>query len=127
MVHYLSVRNIHLKFHLFQIIETIGKENVNLSVKQLDEIIQLITKEEYLENEEKIEKALAKSIEQRLQKQQQEDQQQSSEQQQIKAPEVADQPQPQFAEGQLSEINMLPNLEDEKHILKSDTKVQAYL
>lgn len=109
---------------MLQIIDTIGKENVNLSGKQLDEIIQLITKEEYLENEEKIEKALAKSIEQRQQKQKQEGKQQLDEQSRLQAPETADRPQqPQFAEGQLSEINLLPNLQDEKHILKSEKPV----
>lgn len=48
-----------------QIIATIGKENVNLNETQIDELIELITKEETLENEEKIEKALAKSKEER--------------------------------------------------------------
>lgn len=46
-----------------QIFETIGTEHVNLTGKQIDEIVDLISKEEYLENEEKIEKALAKSKE----------------------------------------------------------------
>lgn len=48
-----------------QIIATIGKENVNLNETQIDDLIELITKEETLENEEKIEKALAKSKEER--------------------------------------------------------------
>lgn len=48
----------------------IGQEDVKLSGKQIDELVDLIDKEEFLENEEKIEKALAKSKEQRdLQKQ----------------------------------------------------------
>lgn len=42
----------------------IGKENVNLSEKQLEEIIDLIDKEEILEVEDKIEKALQKDKEQ---------------------------------------------------------------
>lgn len=49
----------------------IGKENVNLNTKQIEEIVDLIDKEEYLENEEKVEKALAKSKEQRDQLKQQ--------------------------------------------------------
>lgn len=36
-----------------------------MSEKQIDELIDLISKEEHLENEDKIEKALAKSIEAR--------------------------------------------------------------
>lgn len=39
-----------------------------MSSKHLDEIIELITKEEHLENEEKIEKAIAKSMEEQQQK-----------------------------------------------------------
>lgn len=38
---------------------------MNLKENQIDEIIDLISKEETLENEEKIEKALAKSKEER--------------------------------------------------------------
>lgn len=56
---------------VWQIIEMIGKEDVDLSSKNIDEIIELITKEEYLENEEKIEKALAKSMVERQQQQKQ--------------------------------------------------------
>lgn len=54
-------------FH-FQIFETIGKENINLNPKQVDELLDLISKEEYLENEEKIQKALEKSKEEREQR-----------------------------------------------------------
>jgi LETM1 and EF-hand domain-containing protein 1 len=50
---------------IFQIIETIGKENINLNEKQMNEIIDMIDKEEILETEEKIEKALKKEQEQR--------------------------------------------------------------
>lgn len=46
-------------------IETIGKENVKLKEKQLNEILDLIDKEEILETEEKIEKALRKEQVQR--------------------------------------------------------------
>lgn len=53
---------------VLKIIEAIGKDSVNLSEKQLDELIDLISKEEYLENEDKIEKALAKSLETRVNK-----------------------------------------------------------
>lgn len=48
---------------VLRIIEEIGKDTVNLTDKQVDELIDLIGKEEQIENEEKIEKALAKSIE----------------------------------------------------------------
>lgn len=92
----------------FQIIEMIGKDNVNLSGKQIDEIVDLIDKEEYLENEEKIQKALAKSKEERDQKQQQKEQNQSSEHL------------PQFAEGQLPDIDLLGKTDDEKHILQTE-------
>lgn len=51
-------------FYLFlKVIETISKENVNVSAKQLDELIELMAKEEILETQEKIEKALAKEQE----------------------------------------------------------------
>lgn len=50
-------------FLLLQVIETISKENVNVSAKQLDELIELMAKEEILETQEKIEKALAKEQE----------------------------------------------------------------
>lgn len=54
----------HLKVDdVMRIIEEIGKEAVDLTDKQVDELIELINKEEQIENEEKIEKALAKSIE----------------------------------------------------------------
>lgn len=46
----------------------IGQEEVKLSGKQIDELVDLIDKEELLENEEKIEKALAKSKGEREQK-----------------------------------------------------------
>lgn len=48
---------------VMRIIEEIGKEAVDLTDKQVDELIDLIGKEEQIENEEKIEKALAKSAE----------------------------------------------------------------
>lgn len=47
----------------FQVIEIIGKENVKLNSKQIDELIELIDKEEILEVEDKIEKALQKDKE----------------------------------------------------------------
>ncbi|KAJ6647318.1 Mitochondrial proton/calcium exchanger protein [Pseudolycoriella hygida] len=50
---------------VLKIIATIGKENVNLNETQIDELIELITKEETLEHEDKIVKALAKSKEER--------------------------------------------------------------
>lgn len=48
----------------------IGQENINLNPKQVDELLDLMSKEEYLENEEKIQKALEKSKEEREQRQQ---------------------------------------------------------
>uniref|UniRef100_A0AAG5CYV3 Mitochondrial proton/calcium exchanger protein n=1 Tax=Anopheles atroparvus TaxID=41427 RepID=A0AAG5CYV3_ANOAO len=48
---------------VLKVIETIGKENVKLNVKQVDELIDLLDKEEVLEAEDKIEKALTKSLE----------------------------------------------------------------
>ena len=52
-------------FVLKQVIETIGKENVQLNKKQLSEIFDLIDKEEIIETEDKIEKALKKEQESR--------------------------------------------------------------
>ncbi|XP_050303161.1 mitochondrial proton/calcium exchanger protein isoform X3 [Anthonomus grandis grandis] len=48
---------------VLKVIEIIGKENVKLSSKQVDELIELIDKEEILEVEDKIEKALQKDKE----------------------------------------------------------------
>ncbi|KAL1505373.1 hypothetical protein ABEB36_004956 [Hypothenemus hampei] len=48
---------------VLKVIEIIGKENVKLSSKQVDELIELIDKEEILEVEDKIEKALLKDKE----------------------------------------------------------------
>ncbi|XP_049531642.1 mitochondrial proton/calcium exchanger protein isoform X2 [Anopheles darlingi] len=48
---------------VLKVIETIGKENVKLNSKQVDELIELLDKEEVLEAEDKIEKALTKSLE----------------------------------------------------------------
>lgn len=42
--------------------EAIGRENVKLNEKQLEELITLLDKEQIIEAEEKIEKAIAKSI-----------------------------------------------------------------
>lgn len=46
----------------------IGKENVNLNAKQVDDIIEMIDKEEILEVEDKIEKALQKEAEKKATK-----------------------------------------------------------
>lgn len=46
-------------------IETIGKENIKLQRKQVDELIDLLNKEEVFETEKKIEKALAKSLDEK--------------------------------------------------------------
>ncbi|CAG9772608.1 unnamed protein product [Ceutorhynchus assimilis] len=48
---------------VLKVIEIIGKENVKLNSKQIDELIELIDKEEILEVEDKIEKALLKDKE----------------------------------------------------------------
>lgn len=48
----------------FQIIETIGKENVKLSQNQMGELIELLDKEEIIDVENKIQKALQKEIDQ---------------------------------------------------------------
>ncbi|XP_055643508.1 mitochondrial proton/calcium exchanger protein isoform X2 [Toxorhynchites rutilus septentrionalis] len=48
---------------VLKVIEIIGKENVQLNTKQVDELIDLLDKEEVLEAEDKIEKALIKSLE----------------------------------------------------------------
>lgn len=63
-----QTNSIHQLNCSFQIFETIGKENINLNPKQVDELLDLISKEEYLENEEKIQKALEKSKEEREQR-----------------------------------------------------------
>lgn len=47
---------------VLRVIEIIGQENVKLTDKQLEEVVAVLDKEEILEAEEKIEKALAKSI-----------------------------------------------------------------
>ncbi|XP_044735836.1 mitochondrial proton/calcium exchanger protein [Chrysoperla carnea] len=51
---------------VLKVIEAIGKEDVQLSPKQIDELIELIDKEELLEVEDKIEKALHKDKELKL-------------------------------------------------------------
>lgn len=48
---------------VLKVIETIGKENIQLNAKQVDELIDLLDKEEEIEAEDKIEKALIKSLE----------------------------------------------------------------
>lgn len=77
----------------------IGKESVELSAKQMDEIIDVIDKEEYLENEEKIQKALAKSKEQREQLKQRKDAQ---------------------ADESLTETDLVAKSDDGKHILQTE-------
>ncbi|KAL9924351.1 leucine zipper and EF-hand containing transmembrane protein 1 isoform 1-T4 [Glossina fuscipes fuscipes] len=46
---------------VLKVVEAIGRENVKLNEKQLEELIALLDKEQLLEAEDKIEKALAKS------------------------------------------------------------------
>ncbi|KAJ9576530.1 hypothetical protein L9F63_025571, partial [Diploptera punctata] len=45
---------------VLKVIELVGKENVKLNKKQIDEIVDLLSKEELIELEEQIEKALEK-------------------------------------------------------------------
>lgn len=59
------IKSISYWLFLKQVIETIGKENVQLDKKQLGEIFDLIDKEEIIETEDKIEKALKKEQESR--------------------------------------------------------------
>lgn len=47
---------------VIKVIETIRDDNVKLDGKQISELIELLSKEQFLEAEEKIEKALAKSL-----------------------------------------------------------------
>ncbi|XP_065156322.1 mitochondrial proton/calcium exchanger protein isoform X2 [Atheta coriaria] len=51
---------------VLKVIEIIGKENVQLSSKQVDELLELLDKEEILEVEDKIEKALKREIEAKM-------------------------------------------------------------
>lgn len=51
-----------IEFPIWQVIEAIGRENVKLDEKQLEELISLLDKEQVIETQDKIEKALAKSI-----------------------------------------------------------------
>lgn len=43
-------------FIILQVIELLGKENVKVNSKQMNEIIDLLMKEDILESEEKIQK-----------------------------------------------------------------------
>lgn len=56
---FLKVIESHL---FFKVIGIIGKENVQLSKQQVEEIIELISKEEQLENEKKLEEALEEAL-----------------------------------------------------------------
>ncbi|XP_055903081.1 mitochondrial proton/calcium exchanger protein [Eupeodes corollae] len=47
---------------VLKVVEIIGRENVKLSEKLVEELLDLLDKEEIIETEEKIEKAIAKSI-----------------------------------------------------------------
>lgn len=49
-------------------IEAVAKDNVKLSEKQLDELINLMEKEEVLESERKIQEALKQEMKQKMQK-----------------------------------------------------------
>ncbi|XP_055607390.1 mitochondrial proton/calcium exchanger protein isoform X2 [Uranotaenia lowii] len=54
----------HIKVEdVMKVLELIGKDNVHLNSKQMDELIDLLYKEEVLNAEDKIEKALIKSLE----------------------------------------------------------------
>lgn len=60
-----TVTTLIVPFLFPKIMETIGKENVQLNPKQVNEMLDLLDKEEILEIEEKIEKVLKKEQEQR--------------------------------------------------------------
>lgn len=45
-----------------QVLESIGRDNIKLSDKAIEELIALLDKEQILEAEQKIEKAIAKSM-----------------------------------------------------------------
>ena len=45
-----------------QVLESIGRDNIKLSEKAIEELISLLDKEQILEAEQKIEKAIAKSM-----------------------------------------------------------------
>lgn len=67
-----------------------------MNPKQIDEILDLISKEEYLENEDKIQKALDKSKEEREQRQQEK------------------------LQSKIDDENALKTADDEKHILDAE-------
>lgn len=55
----LSEQDKHSLFHfIFQVLELIGEENVKLSKKQFEEIVEMINKEEAIELEEQLDKVL---------------------------------------------------------------------
>lgn len=47
---------------MFQVLELIGEENVNLSKKQFEEIVEMINKEEAIELEEQLDKVLKNKL-----------------------------------------------------------------
>ncbi|XP_067627783.1 mitochondrial proton/calcium exchanger protein isoform X2 [Eurosta solidaginis] len=47
---------------VLKVVEAISRENVNLSDKQIEELVTLLDKENVIETEERLEKAIAKSI-----------------------------------------------------------------
>lgn len=55
-------------FFSWQVIELIGKENVKLSAKQIDEIVAMMEKEEILELEDQIGKVLEKERRRHIEK-----------------------------------------------------------
>ena len=51
----------NFNFFFYQVIELLGQEKIHMSPKQISEALDLVNKEELLEMEGKIEKALSKS------------------------------------------------------------------
>uniref|UniRef100_A0A0A1WWG5 Mitochondrial proton/calcium exchanger protein n=2 Tax=Zeugodacus cucurbitae TaxID=28588 RepID=A0A0A1WWG5_ZEUCU len=79
---------------VLNVVEAISRENVNLSDKQIEELVTLLDKENIIEAEERLEKAIAKSI--KLAEKQIKDQQKQVEEQKVSdvlkdtAPELKD-------------------------------------
>ncbi|ESP00432.1 hypothetical protein LOTGIDRAFT_140711, partial [Lottia gigantea] len=70
--------------HVLKVIEQIGRENVKLDSSQLSEIIDLIKREEAIEEEEKLQEKLDKEKQQQQQQQQEQQQNQQQQQQEVK-------------------------------------------
>lgn len=93
---------------VLNVVEAISRENVNLSDKQIEELVTLLDKENIIEAEERLEKAIAKSI--KLAEKQIKDQQKQVEEQKTSdvlkdnAPELKDNAKDLSADGQTKVI-----------------------